>query len=59
MKMLNWDAPFYYHEGMWLITYIPELDRYHGSISINPFYYRLGDELYNILYEDGYFDEDD
>lgn len=58
MKMINCDAPFYYHEGMWLITYIPKLDRFHGSISINLFYHRLGDELYNILDEDDYFDED-
>lgn len=56
MKMINCDAPFYCHEGMWLITYIPELDRFHGSINL--FYHRLGDELYNILDEDDYFDED-
>ena len=57
MRIINCDAPFYCHEGMWLITYIPELDRFHGSINL--FYHRLGDELYNILDEDDYFDEDD
>ena len=58
MKMINCNALFYCYEGMWLITYIPELDRFYGSISNNLFYY-IGDELYNILDEDGYFNEED
>ena len=57
MKMINCNALFYCYEGMWLITYISELDRFHGFINL--FYHRLGDELYNILDEDDYFDEED
>jgi hypothetical protein len=57
MKMINCNALFYCYEGMWLITYISELDRFHGFINL--FYHRLGDELYNILDEDDYFNEDD
>jgi hypothetical protein len=56
MKMINCDTPFYCHEGMWLITYIPELDRFHGFINL--FYHRL-EHLYSILDEDGYFNESD
>ncbi len=56
MKMINCDAPFYCHEDMWLITYIPELDRFHGFINL--FYYRLEDVLYSILDEDYYLNED-
>jgi hypothetical protein len=51
MKKINFiNALFYCYEGMW-----PELDRF----SINLFYYRLGDVLYSILDENGYFDEED
>lgn len=45
------------YEGMWLITYIPELDRFYGSINL--FHHRLEDVLYNILNKGGYFNEMD
>jgi hypothetical protein len=41
----------YYFDGAGLPIYLPELN-------IDEFYYRLGNVLYNILNEDGYFDED-
>jgi hypothetical protein len=41
----------YYSDGAGLPIYLPELN-------IDEFYYRLVSVLYNILNEDGYFDED-
>jgi hypothetical protein len=46
----------YYYENMGIEVYIPELNKLH--VPINVFYHRLGDVLYNILDEDGYFNED-
>jgi len=47
----------YYYENMGIKVYIPELNKLH--VPINVFYHRLGNVLYNILNEDGYFNEDD
>jgi len=56
MKMIDCNALFYCKRVCVFITHVPELVRFHGSINL--FYHRLGDELYNILDEDGYFNED-
>ena len=56
MKLINCDALFYCMRVCVFTTPVPELVRFHGSINL--FYHRLGDELYNILDENSYFDED-
>ena len=45
---------FYYYEDVGLKSYIPEFSR----CSIDRFYYRLGDELYNILYKYTLYEDD-
>jgi hypothetical protein len=56
MRVINCDALFYCIRVCVFTTHVPELVRFHGSINL--FYHRLGDELYNILDENSYFDED-
>ena len=54
---LTSDVHRLYYKGMWLITYIPELDRFHFSIKL--FHHRLENMLCNILNKGSYFNEMD
>jgi hypothetical protein len=47
----------YYHKSMGLGAYIPELDKLYDSIDL--FYYKLSNLLYDLLGEGDYFYEDD
>ena len=46
---------FYYYEDVTIESHIPEFSR----CSIDRLHYRLTAVIYDILYRDDYFDEDD